>query len=67
MVFKTTEPFFSKAQLEVWEWKQTLAEETQHLTTAEALNYLVEKSQKTVAHLKNQKRLPETTITDPLR
>ena len=37
------------------------------LITTEALNYLVEKSQNTVAYLKNQKRLPETTITNLLR
>jgi hypothetical protein len=61
MLFKRTEPFFSKAQLEVWEWKQTLYEETKHLNTAEALKYLVEKSQTTVASLKRQKLLQTST------
>ncbi len=66
MVFKHTEPFVSKAQLEVWEWKQTLYEETKHLSTAEALKYLVEKSQTTVASLKRQNLKRQKLLQDAM-
>ncbi|MDM8562810.1 hypothetical protein QUF54_05590 [Candidatus Marithioploca araucensis] len=37
-----------KAQQEVLDWKQTLYEEIKDMSTADGLNYLLEKGRKTV-------------------
>lgn len=42
----------SKAQLEVWEWKDKLYNEVKNMNSKEALKYLVKKSEKTVESLK---------------
>lgn len=48
---KTTRPV-SQAQQEIWELKQRLYEEIKEMSTADSLKYLLEKSQKTVAHIR---------------
>lgn len=43
-----------KAQQEVWEMKQRLYEEIKDMSTADSLKYLLEKSQKTVEHIRRR-------------
>ncbi|MBI5206731.1 MAG: hypothetical protein HY934_02960 [Candidatus Firestonebacteria bacterium] len=41
----------SKAQLEVWEWKDALYNEVKNMEIGQALKYLIKKSEKTVKAL----------------
>lgn len=50
------EIWVSQAQKEVWEWKEKLYEDTKHLSTREAFEYIINKTKKQVEELKtNQK------------
>ncbi len=42
----------SKAQTEVWEWKEALYNETKHLALSERIEYLIKKAQKSSLRLK---------------
>ena len=46
----------SKAQLEVWEWKEKLYEEIKNIPSTERINYLLNKVKDTVAKLKQRKK-----------
>ncbi len=47
----------SKAQLEVWEWKNRLYEEIKDLPENEQLKYIINKVKKTVEEIKRKKKL----------
>ncbi|MCK9422756.1 MAG: hypothetical protein M0Q38_09165 [Bacteroidales bacterium] len=49
----------SKAQLEVWEWKNTLHEELKTVPKSERLKFIKEKVRKTIEHLKLAKKADE--------
>jgi len=42
----------SKAQTEVWSWKEQLYNKTKHLSFAERINYLIRKAEGSVLQLK---------------
>ena len=45
----------SKAQVEVWEWKEKLSAELKEIPEADRLNYIREKVRKTVERIKANK------------
>jgi hypothetical protein len=45
----------SKAQKEVWEWKERLSEELQNLPKEKRIPYILKKTEKTVELLKREK------------
>ncbi|MBI3193939.1 MAG: hypothetical protein HYZ34_05635 [Ignavibacteriae bacterium] len=45
-------PNISKAQLEVWEWKNALHEEIKNMGLEEGLDYLLKKSRKVALEMK---------------
>jgi hypothetical protein len=45
----------SKAQIEVWDWKETLYEELKNIPKLERLNYIKSKVNVTVRSLKKKK------------
>lgn len=45
----------SKAQLEVWEWKEKAYEEMKHLTTKEQMNLIHEQTKDLVESIKKKK------------
>lgn len=47
----------SKAQLEVWEWKEKAYEEMKHLSTREQMNFIHEQTKEVVRKLKERKQL----------
>ena len=49
------EPKTSKAQLEVWEWKEKLYEEVKNLSGADRINYLLNKAHAAIKRLKERK------------
>lgn len=44
----------SKAQLEVWEWKENAAESVMHLPVGERIKFIMERAKKTVDELQSQ-------------
>ena len=46
----------SKAQIEVWEWKERLYEEIKDLPENERLKYIRKKVKKTVENIKKKKK-----------
>lgn len=46
----------SKAQLEVWEWKEKAYQEIKDLPKAEQLKYILSQTKETVEMLKEKKR-----------
>jgi len=52
----------SKAQLEVWEWKDTLYEELKTVPKHERLKFIKEKVRKTIEHLNLLSKADELTI-----
>jgi hypothetical protein len=42
----------SKAQTEVWEWKENLYNQTHHLSLTEQINYLINKAANSVSKIK---------------
>ncbi len=45
----------SKAQLEVWEWKEKAYEEMKHLTTSEQMKFIHEQTKELVERIKKKK------------
>jgi len=45
----------SSAQIEVWDWKDTLFEELKTIPKLERLNYIKKKVSKTLTQIKNKK------------
>jgi hypothetical protein len=45
----------SKAQLEVWEWKEKAYEEIKHLPTSEQINFIHEQTKELVEKIKKKK------------
>ena len=50
------EPKTSKAQIEVWEWKEKLYEEIKNLPASDRISYLLRKVHSTVSKLKERKK-----------
>jgi hypothetical protein len=46
----------SKAQLEVWEWKEKAYEEMKHLTTREQMNFIHDQTKELVERIKKKKQ-----------
>jgi hypothetical protein len=46
----------SKAQLEVWEWKEKAYEEIKHLSTREQMKFIHEQTKELVDRLKKKKQ-----------
>lgn len=49
----------SKAQLEVWQWKERAYEEIKHLSTREQLCYIHEQTKALVEKFKRKKEAPK--------
>lgn len=47
----------SKAQTEVWEWKEKLYEELKNIPSSERIGYLMKKAHATVAAIKKKREL----------
>jgi hypothetical protein len=47
----------SKAQLEVWEWKEKAYEEMKHLSTGEQINFIHEETKELVERIRKKKQL----------
>lgn len=47
----------SKAQLEVWQWKQKVYEEMKHLSTREQMQFIHEQTKELVERIKKKKKL----------
>lgn len=54
----------SKAQEEVWEWKETLAKETEHMSMRETIEYLLASSKETVEKIKAAQRAQTSKAPD---
>jgi hypothetical protein len=52
----------SKAQTEVWDWKETLYEELKNIPKLERLNYIKSKVNETVRSLKKKKTAKSESI-----
>jgi hypothetical protein len=50
----------SKAQTEVWEWKEKLYEEIKNVPSSERISYLIKKAHSTVAAIKKKRGKLET-------
>ena len=50
------EMWVSEAQKEVWEWKERLYEETKHLSMADMLNYINEKTKKLMDEIEAKRK-----------
>jgi hypothetical protein len=46
----------SKAQLDVWEWKEKACEEIKHLSTSEQIKFIHEQTKELVERLKKKKQ-----------
>ncbi len=46
----------SKAQLEVWEWKEKAFRELEKIPENERVNYIIKKTSKTIGKLKKKKQ-----------
>ena len=53
----------SKAQLEVWEWKEKLSEELNNIPLKDQQKYIHEKTRSIVAKLKSVKRKGSKSMT----
>jgi hypothetical protein len=49
----------SKAQLEVWDWKEKAYEEMKHLSTLEQMNLIHEQTKDMVENIKKIKQQPK--------
>jgi hypothetical protein len=49
----------SKAQLEVWDWKEKAYQEMKHLSTPEQINYIRMQTKALVEKIKKAKKLRE--------
>lgn len=49
----------SKAQLEVWEWKEKSYQEMKHLSTLEQMNLIHEQTKVLADNIKKKKQRPE--------
>jgi hypothetical protein len=47
----------SKAQLEVWEWKEKAYEEMKHLSTGEQINFIHEETKELVERIRKKKQI----------
>jgi hypothetical protein len=46
----------SKAQTEVWEWKEMLYEKTKHLSMSKRIDYLIQKAKDSAGNKKSGKK-----------
>ena len=53
----------SKAQLEVWEWKEKAYEDVKHLPIAEQLKLIHERTKQSIANINEQKLLKQGHVS----
>ncbi len=60
------EPRISKAQLEVWEWKERAYESIKHLPLEEAIRVIHERTKDTVAEIERNRAMKKVAETQVL-
>lgn len=54
----------SKAQAEVWAWKETLAKETEHMSVRETTEYILASSKETVEKIEAAQKAKAARTTE---